>query len=98
MSGFKLDPKFASALIQSKPVVDVLGDKAAQVAATARDFGAEHGSYPDTIESDVGENAEGDVVGRAFSTHEAAAFLEFGTVHARKFAPLRRALDSLEGQ
>lgn len=102
MGDFKLNPRFVAELARSQPVAAMLEDKAQRVAEVARTNGADLGSYPDTVAVDVGEVIAEDgtptVAGRAYSTHEAAPYLEFGTPTAPKFAPLRRALDTLGGQ
>lgn len=99
MSRYKPNPNLARMLVRTPQMIETLKVRAEEVADAVREIApvgkskpGEH--YVDQIEAVAGlEN--GQATGRVNANKFTAGFLEFGTIHNRPFAILRRALESL---
>lgn len=99
MAKFIINPKLIPYLKRSPQLLEVMKVQAEAAAARAREIApvgrskaGEH--YKDMIEVDFGIDG-GVVTGRVNAKKWTSHWVEFGTIHNRAYAVLRRAVESL---
>jgi hypothetical protein len=94
---FKPNRRAIQKMAHNREIRAVAADRAELVAdAAVRIAPADTGAYRDGIKARVVKTTDG-FVGQVVATHFTSVWLEYGTVHMRARAPLRRALEAVFG-